>query len=115
MNPKSSGNGKPPGKSKTAVKEITSTASSDRANSWQLLSVQEFFSQCNWQGQRLEIPDRDRSEPTSLFTLPVGEFFRLLPWEGTPAVGFVPKAPAVPVTAEPDSTEVTLNELLDLF
>jgi hypothetical protein len=80
------------------------------------LTVQEFFSQCNWQGQPLSsgVPGQP-TDPSSRLTLFVGDYFRLLPWEGTPEVGSVPKSSAAAGTASSSEEEVTLIDLLEAF
>jgi hypothetical protein len=60
------------------------------------LSVDRFFSQCNWTGQPLAILENADLEtvPEIRLSLLVSEYFRLLPWEGTPIVGSLPKVSA---------------------
>lgn len=80
------------------------------------LSVQEFFSQCNWQGEPLT--NTSTGQPTdsaSRWTLLVGDYFRLLPWEGTPEVGSFPKPSSSAGTASSSEEEVTLIDLLEAF
>ncbi len=60
-----------------------------RQASWQCLSVQEFFSLSNWQGQ-LQRHNWQHTKPSSLLTQ-VREFFEFIPWEGSPAIGSLPK------------------------
>ncbi len=80
------------------------------------LSVQEFFSQCNWQGQPLTQGSTGQpTDPASRWTLVVGDYFRLLPWEGTPEVGSVPKPSSATGTASSSEEEVTLIDLLEAF
>lgn len=85
--------------------------------SWLQLSVEEFFSHCNWSGQTLTLPDwlPASSQPLPL-TVSVAEFFRALPWEGNPAVGSLPKPSSTPpVSAIEEPKETTLADLMDLF
>jgi hypothetical protein len=82
------------------------------------LSVQDFFSQCNWQGQPAELLDNVDEEtiPEIRLSLSVGEYFRLLPWEGTPTIGSLPKStPNLDFTEIPPEEDVTLDDLLDSF
>ncbi|MEB3828918.1 hypothetical protein [Phormidium sp. CCY1219] len=84
--------------------------------SWLKLSVADFFSQCNWQGQSLATRGNgDRATPTSRLSLSVADYFRLLPWEGTPEVGSVPKVSAALPPKDSEFEEVTLGDLLDAF
>lgn len=56
-------------------------------NSWQVLSVEEFFSQINWKGQQLKLPQEKQlseSEPINWQTLSVAEFFSQSNWQGKP-------------------------------
>lgn len=85
--------------------------------SWLQLSVEEFFTNCNWSGESLALVDwqPESGQPLPLTVL-VAEFFRALPWEGKPAVGSKPKSATpeqVRVPAEP--RETTLADLADLF
>lgn len=82
------------------------------------LSVEQFFSQCNWAGQPLVILENIEREtiPEIRLSLLVSEYFRLLPWEGTPTIGSLPKVSAnvdSPTTDPLDN--VTLEDLLDSF
>ena len=83
------------------------------------LSVQAFFGECNWHGQTAAIiQNGHQADPTSRFNLLVGDFFRLLPWEGMPEVGSVPKAPPPSPAmrnAQPEEEDATLDELFDTF
>lgn len=84
------------------------------------LSVEAFFSECNWHGQPLAIVQNGhKADPASRFNLLVGDFFRLLPWEGTPQVGSVPKAaPSLSpgINSQPEEEEdATLDDLFDTF
>ncbi|MGL5197039.1 MAG: hypothetical protein ACRC8Y_25910 [Chroococcales cyanobacterium] len=80
------------------------------------LSVQDYFSQCNWQGQPLtEGSNGQPTDPASRWTLVVGDYFRLLPWEGTPEVGSFPKPSSSAGTASSSQEEVTLIDLLEAF
>lgn len=88
------------------------------ANTLLRLSVEEFFSQCNWPGQPLEILEKANEEtiPEIRLSLLVGEYFRLLPWEGTPTVGSLPKVtPTLDFTENAEDNDVTLDDLLDSF
>lgn len=85
---------------------------------WLRLSVQDFFGQCNWQGQPLAILENANQEtiPEIRLSLLVGEYFRLLPWEGTPTVGSLPKStPNLDFTENLEEEDVTLDDLLDSF
>lgn len=85
-------------------------------NSWLQLSVEQFFSQCNWQGQSLAtVENGHHANGTSRLSLSVGDFFRLLPWEGTPAVGSFPKGSSALTPTDLEYEEVTLSDLLDAF
>lgn len=80
------------------------------------LSVQEFFSQLNWQGLAIATLDSGQHrDPVSRLELLVGDYFRLFPWEGTPTVGSVPKSSSPPAIAASTEEEVTLSDLLDAF
>jgi len=82
------------------------------------LSVQDFFSQCNWQGQPLAILENADQEtiPEIRLSLVVEEYFRLLPWSGTPTVGSLPTSiPNVDFTDNLEEEDVTLDDLLDSF
>lgn len=55
--------------------------------SWQILSVEEFFSQANWQGKPLSLPQEkqlDRNESINWQILSVAEFFSQNNWQGKP-------------------------------
>lgn len=85
--------------------------------SWLQLSVDEFFSHCNWSGESLALLDwqPESGQPLPLTVL-VAEFFRALPWEGKPAVGAKPKsASPEQVSAPEEPRETTLADLVDLF
>jgi len=86
-------------------------------NSWQHLSVEAFFTACNWQGQAVELrPNGHEAAPSRSLEMTVGDFFRALPWEGTPEVGSLPKPPVMEVIAGGSSeNKVTIDELSDLF
>ncbi len=82
------------------------------------LSVDRFFSQCNWTGQPLAILENAYLEtvPEIRLSLLVSEYFRLLPWEGTPVIGSLPKVSANLDLPETDPLDdVTLEDLLDSF
>jgi hypothetical protein len=82
------------------------------------LSVDQFFSQCNWTGQPLAILENVDQEtiPEIRLSLLVAEYFRLLPWEGTPIIGSLPKVSASLDLLENDPLDdVTLEDLLDSF
>ncbi len=82
------------------------------------LSVEQFFSQCNWTGQPLAILENAelKTVPEIRLSLLVSEYFRLLPWEGTPSVGSLPKVSASLDLPENNPLEdVTLEDLLDSF
>jgi hypothetical protein len=82
------------------------------------LSVDQFFSQCNWTGQPLAILENADLEtvPEIRLSLLVSEYFRLLPWEGTPTIGSLPKVSANFDLLETDPLDdVTLEDLLDSF
>lgn len=82
------------------------------------LSVQDFFSQCNWQGQPVALLENVDEEtiPEIRLSLSVGEYFRLLPWEGTPTIGSLPKStPSLDFTEISPEEDVTLDDLLDSF
>lgn len=88
------------------------------ANTLLRLSVEDFFSQCNWQGQPLAILENANQEtiPEIRLSLLVGEYFRLLPWSGTPTVGSLPKSnPILDFTENEAEEDVTLDDLLDSF
>ncbi len=80
------------------------------------LSVQEYFSQFNWQGELLSTRSSGiPTDPSSRWTLGVEDYFRLLPWEGTPEVGSFPKPSSSLGTASLSQEEVTLIDLLEAF
>lgn len=83
---------------------------------WLEKSVQDFFSHCNWLGRPLEIQNGSATGGQILsLTSSVGDFFRAISWEGTPEVGAMPASLPIAVIPTSDSTEVTLDDLLDLF
>lgn len=85
-------------------------------NSWLGLSVQEFFSNCNWQGNPVTESKGQVPGQALNLTMSVATFLRGISWEGTPTVG------ALPTTSSPNSAvvsqgppDVTLDDLLSLF
>ena len=84
-----------------------------RQTSWQCLSLEEFFSLSNWQGQPQQRHNWQHTKQSSLLTQ-VREFFQFIPWEGSPAIGSSPKVSSF---IEPISTPVktTLTDLSKLF
>ena len=92
---------------------------------WQCLSVEEFFSSCNWQGSGVQDPNsskprsswqcltvqeffshsnwkgvllenRNNHQRSLSLTMPVSEFFKFIVWEGNPSIATLPKLKAVP-------------------
>ncbi len=84
-------------------------------NSWECLSVQEFFSLCNWQGQPLENRKWHHADPSERLTLQVREFFQFIPWEGNPEIGSLPKVLSIPDPTVRAPVENTLTDLSELF
>ncbi len=113
--------------------------------SWQRFSVQEFFSQSNWEGGQqkkdvdeifqeiswlcLKIEDFfshsnwqgellakvRRSSWDFSLTLAVSDFFQCFVWEGNPKIAALPELKSIP---KPDSladNNVTLDDLSELF
>lgn len=95
----------------------TTNGAKNTINARLQLSVQAFFGECNWYGQTAAIiQNGHQADPASRFNLLVGDFFRLLPWEGMPEVGSVPKAPppSPAMNSQPEE-DATLDELFDTF
>lgn len=83
--------------------------------SWLEESVQEFFGRCNWLGNPLEGQNHQATgQPLSL-TLSVAQFFRAFAWEGIPEVGAMPVSASLPTASVPEPSEVTIDDLFDLF
>lgn len=85
-------------------------------NSWLGLSVQEFFSNCNWQGNPVTESKGQVPGQTPTLAMSVATFFRGISWEGTPTVGALPTtiSPNTPDVSE-GPPDVTLDDLLSLF
>ena len=83
-------------------------------DSWQCLSVQHFFNNCNWQGQPLDKRNEYHINPPSRSQQPVKEFFQLIPWEGNPEIGSLPKISSMPVLIS-TPVEMRLTDLSKLF
>lgn len=116
MTAKTSGQGKATGKKKQPKDSPADTSFFTVHSDWLQQSVQEFFSNCNWQGQPLAFQDAQQDGQPLPLTVPVAEFFRALPWEGKPAVGSMPKpSVSVPVRTPSEPAETTLADLVDLF
>lgn len=85
-------------------------------NSWLQWSVEDFFGRCNWTGEPLALQEWRQHEGQPLpMTVTVGEFFRSLPWEGSPTVGSLPKTTSAPELVTENERQTTLADLLDLF
>lgn len=83
--------------------------------SWLEKSVQDFFGHYNWLGKPLETPNGSAPRQLLTLTMPVGDFFRAISWEGIPAVGVLPPPPPLPVISVYEPAEVTIDDLFDLF
>ncbi|OCR02583.1 hypothetical protein BCD67_15370 [Oscillatoriales cyanobacterium USR001] len=83
--------------------------------SWLEKSVQDFFGNCNWMGIPRTSQNGSVTGKTLSLTSSVGEFFRGISWEGIPEVGAMPTPLPVATISTKESTEVTLDDLLDLF
>lgn len=83
--------------------------------SWLEKSVQDFFGHYNWLGKPLETPNGSASGQLLTLTMPVGDFFRAISWEGIPEVGVLPPPPPLPVISVREPAEVTIDDLFDLF
>jgi hypothetical protein len=87
----------------------------DKNLSWLKLSVEDFFGDCNWAGQPVELHQMHPGDPLP-FTVSVREFFLAFPWEGTPMVAMTPKPlRAVSVKTAETQKQSTLADLMDLF
>jgi hypothetical protein len=84
-------------------------------NLWLKKSVQDFFGNCNWLGVVRETKNGSVTVKALSLTSSVGEFFRAISWEGNPVVGAMPTPLPVAIAPPTESTEVTLDDLLDLF
>jgi hypothetical protein len=84
---------------------------------WLCLSVQDFFSNLNWQGIPKSQTNGHRRDSVTSLTQTVGEFFREFVWEGTPEVGQLPPhspATSAHTSAQP-ADDVTIDDLVNLF
>lgn len=112
-------------------------------SSWQRFSVQEFFSNSNWEGcqQKIDIDEIYQeiswlclkieeffsqsnwqgelltkiSRSSFSLTLPVSEFFQHFVWEVNPKIAALPEFKSIP---EPDllpNNHLKLNDFTDLF
>jgi hypothetical protein len=89
---------------------------------WLCLTVEQFFARQNWQGLAHPAPVSPKAAATTVLppapalTLnlenTVHAFFQRLPWEGTPAIGSLPKIDPIQEVSE---LEMTLSDLSDLF
>lgn len=108
------------------------------------LSVQEFFSRCNWQGEPLDqLFENPSSEPTWLLTvqelfrqsnwqgqpltkysnptrslsltLPVSEFFQFIVWDGEPEIAALPQVRLFSELTSSSSQNLKLSNLSNLF
>ena len=113
------------------------------SSSWQCFSVQEFFSQSNWEGrqQKIDIEDIFQeiswlclkieeffshsnwqgellatiNRPSFSLTLPVSDFFQYFTWEVNPEIAPIAELKSIP---EPDSLshdDLKLNDFKNLF
>ncbi|MGK7872229.1 MAG: hypothetical protein AB4426_02585 [Xenococcaceae cyanobacterium] len=78
------------------------------------LTVQEYFSHSNWQGQLLGLHSSQMPSSLSL-TLPVGEFFQFIVWEGNPKIAALPKLSSAPELTPSPSQDLTLTDFSELF
>jgi hypothetical protein len=82
---------------------------------WLEKSVQDFFGNCNWLGRPIATQNGSVTGKALSLTSSVGDFFRAISWEGIPEVGAMPTHLPVAIVPPSESTEVTLDDLLDLF
>ena len=115
------------------------------SSSWQRFSVQEFFSQSNWEGSQqpkdfeemfqeiswlcLKIEDFFRHSnwqgellakvrrPSLAFslTLAVSDFFQCFVWEGHPEIAALPELKSMPESDSLTDNNITLDDLSELF
>ncbi|MEG4999918.1 hypothetical protein [Microcoleus sp. B4-D4] len=78
-------------------------------------SVQDFFNNYNWLGKPLETQNGSTPRQVLTLTRSVAEFFQAISWEGIPQVGSLPLPPPLPVISISQPTEVTIDDLFDLF
>ena len=92
------------------------------------LTVNEFFSLCNWHSLPPEVRKTlppPSSEPIALEPLPVEPleplaqrvqiFFQMIPWDGSPKIGRLPQKSPVSELIAPPQTDMNLNDLSKLF
>lgn len=115
MTAKTPAKDKAAGKKKQPKKSPADASFFTLHSDWLQQSVQEFFSNCNWQGQPQAFQEAQQDGHPLPLTVPVAEFFRALPWEGKPAVGSMPKPSASVPAKKPEPAETTLADLVDLF
>lgn len=84
-------------------------------NLWLGKSVQDFFGNCNWQGRPIVSKNGSVTDRALNLTSSVEDFFRSISWDGNPVVGAMPTPLPVAIIPPSDATEVTLDDLLDLF
>ncbi len=111
--------------------------------SWQYFSVQEFFSQSNWEGLQPKI-DKDEifqeiswlclkieeffsqsnwqgellakmSRPAFSLNLPVSEFFQCFDWEVNPEITASPQLKSIAESDSLPNNDLKLNDFTDLF
>ncbi len=113
--------------------------------SWQRFSVQEYFSQSNWEGGQQKINGDEifqeiswlclkiedffsqsnwqgellakvrRSSLDFSLTLPTSDFFQCFVWEGNPEIAALPELKSIPESDSSAENNMTLDDVSDLF
>lgn len=93
------------------------------SKSWLLLTVKEFFQDNNWSGKKISITatnginKQEELTPDSLLTIPVKQFFKMIPWQGECKKEIALPIESIPILESNSSTtqQLKLTDLSDLF
>lgn len=87
------------------------------SGSWQTLSVQDFFSDVNWDNvavQKIPLPTMKAGERSVNPNMTVNEFFNAIPWDGE-AVIAAPSNIDMTIPIQEESDDLTLDDFFGSF
>lgn len=87
------------------------------SGSWQTLSVQDFFSDVNWDNvavQKISLPTMKAGERSVNPNMTVNEFFNAIPWDGE-AVIAAPSNIDMTIPIQEEAEGLTLDDFFDSF
>ena len=95
----------------------SNTANARARGAWQTLSVQEFFSDVNWDNaavKKMPLPTVKAGERSVNPSMTVNEFFSAIPWEGETVIAAPSNIDmALPTQNDPD--DLTLDDFFGSF